>query len=159
MHIMHDSMTGVGGAGIAKRWNAAQVREVFARARRARPCVLFFDELDSLAPARGAGADSGGVMDRVVAQLLAEIDGMQGGGSGSGVGSGGGGGGAGASAAQDIFVIGATNRRCPGLPVWVGDGKGLTAGSAAHTQRLRCVPIVGLGSCQFKNETGKPCLK
>jgi SpoVK/Ycf46/Vps4 family AAA+-type ATPase len=39
-----------------------QVREVFARARRARPCVLFFDELDSLAPARGAGADSGGVM-------------------------------------------------------------------------------------------------
>ena len=36
-----------------------QVREVFARARRARPCVVFFDELDSLAPARGAGADSG----------------------------------------------------------------------------------------------------
>lgn len=30
-----------------------QVREVFARARRARPCVMFFDELDSLAPARG----------------------------------------------------------------------------------------------------------
>lgn len=36
-----------------------QVREVFARARAARPAVLFFDELDSLAPARGAGADSG----------------------------------------------------------------------------------------------------
>ncbi|KAK9866141.1 hypothetical protein WJX84_005323 [Apatococcus fuscideae] len=69
-----------------------QVREVFARARRARPCVLFFDELDSLAPARGAGSDSGGVMDRVVSQLLAEIDGVQTGG------------------AQDLFVIGATNR-------------------------------------------------
>ena len=39
--------------------NIAQVREIFAKARRARPCVLFFDELDSLAPARGAGADSG----------------------------------------------------------------------------------------------------
>ncbi|EIE24751.1 AAA-domain-containing protein, partial [Coccomyxa subellipsoidea C-169] len=75
-----------------------QVREVFARARRARPCVLFFDELDSLAPARGAGADSGGVMDRVVAQLLAEIDGVQGA-DGSSSGS-----------SQDIFVIGATNR-------------------------------------------------
>ncbi|BDA49160.1 Peroxisomal biogenesis factor 6 [Coccomyxa sp. Obi] len=74
-----------------------QVREVFARARRARPCVLFFDELDSLAPARGAGADSGGVMDRVVAQLLAEIDGVQGADGGSG-------------SSQDIFVIGATNR-------------------------------------------------
>jgi peroxin-6 len=54
-----------------------QVREAFARARRARPCVMFFDELDSLAPARGASGDSGGVMDRVVAQLLAEIDGVQ----------------------------------------------------------------------------------
>lgn len=51
-----------------------QVREAFARARRARPCVMFFDELDSLAPARGGSGDSGGVMDRVVAQLLAEID-------------------------------------------------------------------------------------
>lgn len=53
------------------------MREAFARARRARPCVMFFDELDSLAPARGASGDSGGVMDRVVAQLLAEIDGVQ----------------------------------------------------------------------------------
>lgn len=50
---------------------------MFARARRARPCVVFFDELDSLAPARGKGSDSGGVMDRVVSQLLAEIDGVQ----------------------------------------------------------------------------------
>lgn len=40
------------------------VREVFAQARMAAPCVLFFDELDSLAPARGRGGDSGGVMDR-----------------------------------------------------------------------------------------------
>ena len=52
---------------------------MFARARAARPCVVFFDELDALAPARGAGGDSGGVMDRVVSQLLAELDGLQGG--------------------------------------------------------------------------------
>jgi peroxin-6 len=52
---------------------------------------MFFDELDSLAPARGASGDSGGVMDRVVAQLLAEIDGVQGG-------------------SEDLFIIGATNR-------------------------------------------------
>ncbi|EGG18802.1 AAA ATPase domain-containing protein [Cavenderia fasciculata] len=66
------------------------IRDIFNRARQAKPCVIFFDELDSLAPARGAGADSGGVMDRVVSQLLAELDGMQG--------------------ASDVFIIGATNR-------------------------------------------------
>ena len=48
------------------------VRQVFERARAAKPCVLFFDEIDSLAPARGKGSDSGGVMDRVVSQLLTE---------------------------------------------------------------------------------------
>ncbi len=52
------------------------VRRIFAQARRASPCVLFFDELDALAPQRGRGADSGGVMDRVVAQLLSEMDGV-----------------------------------------------------------------------------------
>jgi SpoVK/Ycf46/Vps4 family AAA+-type ATPase len=40
------------------------VRDVFVRARAAAPCVVFMDELDSLAPRRGMGADSGGVMDR-----------------------------------------------------------------------------------------------
>ncbi len=50
------------------------IREVFKTARSLAPAVLFFDELDSLAPARGRGADGGGVMDRVVAQLLAELD-------------------------------------------------------------------------------------
>lgn len=42
---------------------------VTLQARSARPCVIFFDELDSLAPARGASGDSGGVMDRVVSQV------------------------------------------------------------------------------------------
>jgi len=43
------------------------------------PAIIFFDELDSLAPARGRSGDSGGVMDRVVAQLLTELDGISGG--------------------------------------------------------------------------------
>ena len=38
---------------------------MFVRAREAEPCVVFFDELDSLAPSRGQTGDSGGVMDRV----------------------------------------------------------------------------------------------
>ena len=54
----------------------ANVRDLFVRARAARPCVIFFDELDALAPNRGRSGDSGGVMDRVVAQLLAELDGV-----------------------------------------------------------------------------------
>lgn len=49
---------------------------MFKRARSAAPCVIFLDELDSLAPNRGVAGDSGGVMDRVVSQLLAEMDGM-----------------------------------------------------------------------------------
>lgn len=66
------------------------VREVFSRAQAASPCIIFFDELDSLAPNRGRSGDSGGVMDRVVAQLLAEMDGLH--------------------SSSDVFVIGATNR-------------------------------------------------
>ncbi|KAJ7067729.1 AAA-domain-containing protein [Mycena belliarum] len=70
----------------------ANVRRVFQRARDAKPCVIFFDELDSVAPKRGNHGDSGGVMDRIVSQLLAELDGMSGG------------------SGADVFVIGATNR-------------------------------------------------
>lgn len=42
------------------------VREIFARARGAAPCIVFFDELDSIAPSRGKTGDAGGVMDRWV---------------------------------------------------------------------------------------------
>ncbi|KAJ3332989.1 peroxisomal assembly protein [Blyttiomyces sp. JEL0837] len=70
----------------------ANVRRIFQRARDAKPCVIFFDELDSVAPKRGEKGDSGGVMDRIVSQILAELDGVSGGSGG------------------DVFVIGATNR-------------------------------------------------
>ncbi|XP_003746632.2 peroxisome assembly factor 2-like [Galendromus occidentalis] len=66
------------------------VRRVFEKARSVEPCIIFFDELDSLAPRRGGSADSGGVLDRVVSQLLAEMDGM--------------------AKSEQVFVIGATNR-------------------------------------------------
>ena len=52
------------------------VRDLFERAESARPCVLFFDEFDSIAPKRGH--DSTGVTDRVVNQLLTQMDGAEG---------------------------------------------------------------------------------
>ncbi len=63
---------------------------VFSRASSAAPSVIFFDELDSIAPNRGRSGDSGGVMDRVVSQLLAELDGL--------------------NKSEHVFVIGASNR-------------------------------------------------
>ena len=72
----------------------ANVRAVFQKAREAKPCVIFFDEIDSLAPKRGGHGDSGGVMDRIVSQLLAELDGMSDGSSGG----------------DGVFVFGSTNR-------------------------------------------------
>jgi peroxin-6 len=73
----------------------ANVRRVFQRARDASPCIIFMDELDSVAPKRGNQGDSGGVMDRIVSQLLAELDGMSSGPAGSD---------------STVFVMGATNR-------------------------------------------------
>ncbi|KAJ2382377.1 AAA ATPase cdc48 [Coemansia sp. RSA 2603] len=70
----------------------ANVRDVFDKARAAAPCVMFFDELDSVAKARGSGGggDAGGAGDRVLNQILTEMDGM--------------------NAKKNVFVIGATNR-------------------------------------------------
>merc|ERR1740139_1376714 len=69
----------------------ANVREVFDKARAAAPCVLFFDELDSIGTARGSGGgDAGGAGDRVMNQILTEIDGV--------------------GVKKNVFFIGATNR-------------------------------------------------
>ena len=54
----------------------ANVRDLFLRAQSARPCIIFFDEFESLAPRRGQ--DSTGVTDRVVNQLLTQLDGVEG---------------------------------------------------------------------------------
>jgi transitional endoplasmic reticulum ATPase len=68
----------------------ANVREIFDKARGAAPCVLFFDELDSVGTARGSGSGGSGASDRVLNQLLTEMDG--------------------AGVKQNLFFIGATNR-------------------------------------------------
>ena len=71
----------------------------FAVSAQAAPCVVFFDEIDALAPARGRSGDSGGVMDRITSQLLAEIDGASGGGGEGGE-----------EGESPVFMMGATNR-------------------------------------------------
>ena len=53
------------------------VREVFKKARQASPCILFFDELDSLAPTRGLHSGDSGVSERVMSQMLTEMDGIE----------------------------------------------------------------------------------
>eukprot|EP00057_Strongylocentrotus_purpuratus_P035750 XP_801708.4 PREDICTED: transitional endoplasmic reticulum ATPase [Strongylocentrotus purpuratus] len=69
----------------------ANVRDVFDKARQAAPCVLFFDELDSIAKSRGGNVgDAGGASDRVINQVLTEMDGM--------------------GSKKNVFIIGATNR-------------------------------------------------
>jgi transitional endoplasmic reticulum ATPase len=69
----------------------ANVREIFDKARAAAPCILFFDELDSIARSRGGSSgDGGGAADRVINQILTEMDGV--------------------GQKKSVFIIGATNR-------------------------------------------------
>ena len=81
----------VKGPELLSRWvgeSERGVRETFQRARQVAPCVLFLDELDALAPARGGMGDP--VSDRVIGQLLTELDGIEG--------------------RRGVIVVGATNR-------------------------------------------------
>jgi transitional endoplasmic reticulum ATPase len=66
------------------------VREVFRKARQAAPCIIFFDELDAIAPVRGADFGDSHVTERVISQLLTELDGLE--------------------ILTNVVVIGATNR-------------------------------------------------
>ncbi|WOV93763.1 MAG: CDC48 family AAA ATPase [Candidatus Nitrosoabyssus spongiisocia] len=69
----------VRGPELLSKWvgeSERGIREIFRRARQASPCVIFFDEIDSIAPIRGAGGETA-VTERVVSQLLTELDGMQ----------------------------------------------------------------------------------
>ncbi|MCL1592827.1 MAG: AAA family ATPase [Actinomycetia bacterium] len=80
------------GAELLDKWvgeSERGVREVFSRARAVAPAIMFFDELDALAPQRGKSASS--VTDSVVAALLTELDGI--------------------GDRGDVFVVGATNRK------------------------------------------------
>jgi transitional endoplasmic reticulum ATPase len=82
----------VRGPEVLSKWvgeSEKAIREIFRRAREAAPCIIFFDELDSIAHRRGLHTDSG-VTDRMVNQLLTEMDGMM--------------------TLKEVVVIGATNR-------------------------------------------------
>lgn len=70
----------VKGPELMTRWVGAAeqaVRDLFYKARQASPCVVFIDEIDTLAPARGKFTGDSGISDRVVGQLLTELDGLQ----------------------------------------------------------------------------------
>ncbi|MBW2976351.1 CDC48 family AAA ATPase [Candidatus Woesearchaeota archaeon] len=82
----------VKGPELLSKWvgeSEKAVREVFKKARQVSPCIIFFDEIDSLAPRRGLSSDSH-VSERVVNQLLTEIDGLE--------------------EMHDVVIIAATNR-------------------------------------------------
>ncbi|MBI2654446.1 CDC48 family AAA ATPase [Candidatus Woesearchaeota archaeon] len=82
----------VKGPELLSKWvgeSEKAVREVFKKARQVSPCIIFFDEIDALAPRRGASSDSH-VSERVVNQLLTEIDGLE--------------------DLHDVVIIAATNR-------------------------------------------------
>ena len=83
----------VKGPELLSKWvgeSEKAVRKVFEKARQTSPCVVFFDEIDSLAPHRSASTGDSNVTERVVNQLLTELDGMQ--------------------ELNDVVVIAATNR-------------------------------------------------
>ena len=67
------------GPEIFSKWvgeSERAIREIFRKARQAAPCIIFFDEIDSIVPRRGARYDAG-VTDRIVNQLLTEMDGLE----------------------------------------------------------------------------------
>ena len=82
------------GPELLTQWfgeSEANVRELFDKARAASPCILMFDEMDSIAKTRGSGGAGGSEAgDRVINQILTEIDGV--------------------GARKNVFCIGATNR-------------------------------------------------
>lgn len=83
----------INGPELMSKWVGASeqaVRELFAKARQSAPCVVFVDEIDTLAPARGSFQSDSGVSDRVVGQLLTELDGLH--------------------ECPNVLLIGATNR-------------------------------------------------
>src|SRR6266496_337943 len=72
----------VKGPELISKWvgeSERGIREIFRRARQASPCVIFFDEIDSIAPTRGGGMEGGvhSSTERMVSQLLTEMDGIQ----------------------------------------------------------------------------------
>ena len=81
------------GPELLSKWvgeSEKAIREVFRKAKMAAPCIIFFDEFDSIAPSRGRHTSDSGVTEKVLSQFLTELDGLE--------------------VMKDIVVIAATNR-------------------------------------------------
>jgi len=81
------------GPEVFSKWvgeSERAIREVFRKARMSAPAIIFFDEIDALVPRRGVGYADSGVTERVISQLLTEIDGIE--------------------TLQEVIVLAATNR-------------------------------------------------
>ncbi len=68
------------GPEIFSKWvgeSEKAIREIFRKARQAAPCIVYFDEIDAIAPIRGLGFGDSAVTERVITQLLTEMDGIQ----------------------------------------------------------------------------------
>ena len=81
------------GPELLSKWvgeSEKAIREVFRKAKMAAPCIIFFDEFDSIAPSRGRHTSDSGVTEKVLSQFLTELDGLE--------------------VNKDIVVIAATNR-------------------------------------------------
>jgi len=81
------------GPEVFSKWvgeSERAIREVFRKARMSAPAIIFFDEIDALVPRRGIGYSDSGVTERVISQLLTEIDGIE--------------------TLQEVIVLAATNR-------------------------------------------------
>ncbi len=81
------------GPELLSKWvgeSERAIREIFRKAKLASPCIIFFDEIDAIAPQRGMGATDSGVTERVISQLLTELDGL--------------------TQTKDLVIIAATNR-------------------------------------------------
>ncbi len=78
-HESEANFISIKGPELLSKWvgeSEKGVREVFRKARQAAPCIVFFDEIDAIAPTRGHGSDSH-VTERVISQLLTEMDGLE----------------------------------------------------------------------------------
>ena len=92
-HESEANFISIKGPELLSKWvgeSEKGVREVFRKARQAAPCIVFFDEIDAIAPARGALGSDTHVTERVISQLLTELDGLE--------------------VLTNVIIIGATNR-------------------------------------------------
>src|SRR5271157_2402982 len=79
-HESEINFISVKGPEFLSKWvgeSEKAVRETFRKARQAAPCIIFLDEIDAIAPVRGSSAGDSGVTERVISQLLTEMDGIE----------------------------------------------------------------------------------